>query len=415
MKPKISKFAPETGFPDLPFIDGVRLSAVDARISKSNKQDLMLAEISPKAIICGLLTKSQTCSAAVKRCRENFLECRDQNKPIGIIVNSGNANVFTGSDGENTVNETILSVAEHLKTVPINVFVASTGVIGEFLDSNLITSQIGQLVSMLKPDAFDAAAKAIMTTDTYPKGIHQELVLNGVPIKINGIAKGSGMIAPDMATMLVFIFSDVLIEREILQKMVTKCNKLSFNSITVDSDTSTSDSLFIVATGKAKMAPIKDLKDPRAKTFYETLSKTMLGLAQLVVKDGEGITKYIEIIVRGAVTYKSAFRIGKSIAESPLVKTAFAGEDANWGRIVMAIGKSGIKIDQKKLAIWFGNNLIAEHGSISDTFDENKVSRYMKNQTLIVTVDLGMGSKNSTIYTCDLTHEYISINADYRS
>ena len=415
MKPNISKFAPKRGFPNLPRIDGVRLSAIDAKISNSDKPDLMLAEISSQSTICGLLTKSQTCSPAVKWCRKNLNQFQDQNKPIGIIVNSGNANVFTGRAGEETVRKTALSVAEHLDTIPRNIFVASTGVIGELLDFSAVTLQMEQLVGNLKTEAFKIAANAIMTTDTYPKGVHEEFLLNDIPIKINGIAKGSGMIAPDMATMLVFIFSNISIEHDVLQKIVTACNKVSFNSITVDSDTSTSDSLFVVATGKAKMVPIKDFKDPRAKKFHKFLSKIMLDLAQLVVKDGEGITKYIEVIVKGSKTYKNAFKIGKSIADSPLVKTAFAGEDPNWGRIIMAIGKSGIKVDTQKISIWFGNHLIAQHGSISDTYNESKISQYMKNDSLVITVDLGIGNKSSSIYTCDLTHDYISINADYRS
>jgi glutamate N-acetyltransferase/amino-acid N-acetyltransferase len=377
--------------------------------------DLMLVEISSKATICGLLTQSQTCSAAVKWCRKNLKGNQNQNKPIGIIVNSGNANVFTGRSGEDTVNKTILSVAQHLNTVPQNIFVASTGVIGELLDPTIITSRMDQLVSGLKPQSFGIAAEAIMTTDTYSKGVHQEICLDGIPIKINGIAKGSGMIAPDMATMLAFIFSDISIERDVLQEIVTACNKTSFNSITVDSDTSTSDSLFVVATGKAPMTKIKSLEDPRAKKFYKFLSKAMLDLAHLVVKDGEGITKYIEIIVKGSESPESAFKVGKSIAESPLVKTAFAGEDPNWGRVVMAIGKSGIKIDKEKISIWFGNHLIAQNGSISESYNEPNVAKYMKNDSLVITVDLGLGNEKSSIYTCDLTHDYISINADYRS
>ena len=415
MKPNISKFAPQSGFPVLPPVDGVRLSGIDAKISKSNKPDLMLAEISSQATICGLFTKSQTCSAAVKWCRENLNKRQDQKKLIGIIVNSGNANVFTGHAGEAAVNKTILSSAKYLNTVPKNIFVASTGVIGELLDSNKITSKINELVSKLAPESFNIAAEAIMTTDTYPKGVHEKVVLDGIPIKINGIAKGSGMIAPDMATMLVFIFSDIAIEKDVLQKIVVKCNKHSFNSITVDSDTSTSDSLFVVATGKAKMARIQSLNDPRAKKFYKSLSKVMLDLAHLVVKDGEGLTKFIEVIVKGSKSQKSAFIVGKSIAESPLVKTAFAGEDPNWGRVVMAIGKSGVEMEKEKISIWFGNHLVAKNGSISDTYNELEVSNYMKNDSLVVTVDLGLGNKRSSIYTCDLTHDYISINADYRS
>ena len=415
MKNKTSKFFPKNGFPALPPIDGVRLSAVNAKISKSDKLDVMLAAVSAQATICGLLTKSKTCSAAVKRCRENLKEQLDEEKAIGIIVNSGNANVFTGRNGEDTVDRTVLSVAENLNTVAKNIFVASTGVIGEFLDSDKITSQMKNLFDRLHPSSFKIAAEAIMTTDTYPKGVHKEFLLDGIPIKINGIAKGSGMIAPDMATMLVFIFSDIAIDRDVLKKIVFKCNKTSFNSITVDSDTSTSDSLFVVATGKAKMTKIQSLKDPRAKVFYKSLSNTMLNLAHLVVKDGEGLTKFIEVNVIGSRSYKNAFTIGKSIAESPLVKTAFAGEDPNWGRVIMAIGKAGISIDEDKISIWFGNHLIAENGSKSNTYNEIEVAEYMKNDSLKLKVDLGMGNKEASIYTCDLTHDYISINADYRS
>ena len=415
MKPSTSKFAPKNGFLSLPPIDGIRLSAIDAKISKSSKPDLMLAEISSHATICGLLTNSKTCSAAVDNCRKNLKDHQDQEKLLGIIVNSGNANVFTGSHGEDVVKKTVLSVAKHLNTVPKNIFVASTGVIGEYLDSKKITSQMEKLVSGLKPSSFQIAAEAIMTTDTFPKGAYEEFILNGIPIKINGIAKGSGMIAPDMATMLVFIFSDIAIQSDILTKIVVKCNKDSFNSLTVDSDTSTSDSLFVVATGKAKMPKIKSLEDPRSQKFYKYLSKIMLDLAHLIVKDGEGLTKFIEVRVTGSQSHKNAFKVGKSIAESPLVKTAFAGEDPNWGRVVMAIGKSGVKINQEKISIWFGNHLVAQNGSISESYNELNVSKYMKNDSLVVTVNLGLGSKEASIYTCDLTHDYISINADYRS
>ena len=267
----------------------------------------------------------------------------------------------------------------------------------------------------LKANAFHNAAEAIMTTDTYQKGINTEFTLEGTRVTINGIAKGSGMIAPDMATMLVFLFSDVAIEKHILQEIIADCNETSFNCITVDSDTSTSDSLLVLATGKAQMPIIKDAKDPRAIYFRKQLAKIMLDLALMVVQDGEGITKFIQINVIGAKTDKSAFKIGKSIADSPLVKTAFAGEDPNWGRIVMAIGKSGIKIKKEKITLSFGNHVVAYNGSISETYDEKIVAQYMKNDSLVLTVNLNIGKGNSSIYTCDLTHDYISINADYRS
>ena len=415
MKLKISRFAPKNGFPDMPDIAGIRLAAVDSRISKAKKPDLMLIEVSPDSTICGLFTKSKTCSAAVNWSRKNIKKLRSKRKPIGLVVNSGNANVFTGSSGVTTVNETISSAAKYLNTSQKNIFIASTGVIGEVLNYNKITSQMAKLVSQLDHKTFSLAAEAIMTTDTYPKGVQNKLMLDDVSVQINGIAKGSGMIAPNMATMLVFIFSDIAIDKKILQQIITKCNKVSFNAITVDSDTSTSDSLFVIATGKAKMSKIDSLNDTRALKFQELLLKTMLELAHLVVKDGEGITKFFEVAVVGGKSDQSAFVIGKSIAESPLVKTAIAGEDPNWGRVVMAIGKAGIQVKQEKISIFFGNHLVAKDGSVSEGYNEKVVAEYMKNDSLILTVNLGLGEGRASVYTCDLTHDYISINADYRS
>ncbi len=412
---KISKFAPKDGFPNLPVIDGIKLSACNANISKEEKFDLLLVQAAPSSVISGLFTKSETCSPAVDWGRQNLKRAQNQKKPIAIVVNSGNANVFTGLAGKTTVQETILSVAQKLNTPQENIFVASTGVIGEHLHHKKITSQIETLINNAESDTFSDAAKAIMTTDTYPKGVHTTLTIENTDVKINGIAKGSGMIAPNMATMLVFIFSDIAIEKNILQQITAHCNIKSFNCITVDSDTSTSDSLLIITTGTAKMQKINSLTDPRAIKFQNYLYKTMLELAHLVIKDGEGITKFIEVTVSGAKTYKNAVRIAKSIAESPLVKTAFAGEDPNWGRVVMAIGKSGVKIKKEKISIFFGNNIIAENGSISENYNEKIISNYMKNDLLSVFVDLGLGKEKASIYTCDLTHEYISINADYRS
>lgn len=410
-----SKFAPSNGFPELPNIGGVELSACNANISKGSKVDLLLINASQDSTICGLFTKSETCSTAVKWSRQNLTKNQNQQKPIGIIVNSGNANVFTGSSGKIAVNKTIQAAAKHLKTSKENIFVASTGVIGEVLDYKKITSQIETLKNKLAPNSFFSAANAIMTTDTYPKGVCTKLNLDGTTVKINGIAKGSGMIAPNMATMLVFIFSDIAIEKDVLQKITAVCNEKSFNCITVDSDTSTSDSLFVIATGQAKMSKITSLKDPRAIVFQKYLKQIMLELALLVIKDGEGITKFIEVMVKGARSPDSAFKIGKSIAESPLVKTAFAGEDPNWGRVVMAIGKSGVPIDQEKISIFLGKHLVAKEGSVSKNYNEKIVANYMKNDSLTLTINLGLGKENASIYTCDLTHDYISINADYRS
>lgn len=415
MKNNISKFAPRNGFPNLRTISGIKLASINANISKGDKLDLLLIKASQNSIIAGLFTKSETCSAAVEWSRKNMKKCQSNKESLGILVNSGNANVFTGSSGTIAVKESVSSVARYLNAPEENIFIASTGVIGEFLDQKKIISKADELVKKLKPDSFFNAAKAIMTTDTFPKGVHTEFTLNGIKIKINGLAKGSGMIAPNMATMLVFIFSDIAIEKHLLQKIITRCNKKTFNCITVDSDTSTSDSLFAIATGKAKMTKITSLKDPRVAVLEKYLTEIMLKLAKLVIKDGEGITKFIEVIVKGAKHNKDAIKIGKAIAESPLVKTAFAGEDANWGRIVMAIGKSGIKIKKEKISIYFGEQIVAQNGSISKHYNEVLLSEYMKKDSLAVTVDLGIGQAKASIYTCDLTHDYISINADYRS
>ena len=415
MKISISKFAPKNRSFNLGIINGVELSSINANISKGKKLDLLLIKGCPDSTVSGLFTKSATSSAAVDWSRKSLKKMQNKISPICILVNSGNANVFTGPPGKITVEKSVLSVTQKLNTVNENVFVASTGVIGELLDFKKITCQIDNLASLLQPNGFQEAAEAIMTTDTYPKGITSEFTLNGTKIKITGIAKGSGMIAPNMATMLVFIFSDIAIEKKALQTITAKCNQKTFNCITVDSDTSTSDSLFVLATNKAKMSKISDLRDPRAIQFQKHLTKIMLNLAKLVIKDGEGITKFIEVIVKGAKTDKTASKIGKAIAESPLVKTAFAGEDPNWGRIVMAIGKSGVKVKKERISIYLGAHRVAKNGSVAENYDEEIVARYMKNDSLSVTVDLDNGKAQAKILTCDLSHDYISINADYRS
>ncbi len=409
------KFNNKKGFPFMPSIEGVELSSVNADIGKSKKLDLLLIKVSPGSKICGLLTKSKTCSAAVKWCRKNLKRDQNSSTPLGIIVNSGNANVFTGATGKKVIKKTVTAVRNAINSTSENIFVASTGVIGEPLDYSKITRKIDSLVTGLSKRKYHSAAKAIMTTDTYPKGASAQYTYMNESIKINGIAKGSGMIEPDMATMLVFIFSDISIDKSILQKIIKECNKSSFNSITVDSDTSTSDSLLCIGTGSAKMAPIKSYTDPRAVKFREVLEEVMMQLAYLVVRDGEGATKFIEVKVTGAKSKKSAFIIGKSIANSPLVKTAFAGEDPNWGRVVMAVGKSGEEIKPNKISIYFGDFLIAEQGSVSKSYSEIAVKKYMKNDSIFLKVDVGLGSGEASVYTCDLTQDYVVINADYRS
>ena len=402
-------------FPKMPSIEGIELGAINANISSEDKLDLMVAKLAPSSITCGVFTKSQTASAAVKWSKRNLEARPDKSLPIGLIVNSGNANVFTGRNGASVVADTAKTLAKELNSTVENIFIASTGVIGELLDIAKVQTNIAPLVKRLSKNSYKEAAEAIMTTDTFTKGVTRHLEINGQKITLNGIAKGSGMIAPNMATMLVFIFSDVNVSQEVLQKITESINKKTFNSITVDSDMSTSDMLLLFSTGNAKMSAINSLKDPRVDEFKQCLYEVMRDLAHLVVKDGEGAKKFIEINVTNAKTKRSAHKIAKSIAESPLVKTAFAGEDANWGRIVMAIGKSGQNFNQEDISIYFGDLLVAEKGSVVSNYKEDLVADYMKNDNLVVNVSIGQGKAKATVWTCDLTHEYISINADYRS
>jgi glutamate N-acetyltransferase/amino-acid N-acetyltransferase len=410
----ISPLAPKGGFPKLPVIDGVRFAAVEAGVKYAGRLDVMLAEIAEGSTIAGTFTRSKTRAAPVLWCQEN-LAMGALAGGSAILVNSGNANAFTGNNGMNGVEITAGAVAETLGVSPRNVFVASTGVIGEPLPSKRITSKMGELRDGLDAAKAEDAARAIMTTDTYAKGAKASVDLGGVTVQIAGFAKGSGMIAPDMATMLVFVFTDAKISQSVLQEIVSGATVTTFNSITVDSDTSTSDSLVVTATGKAAMEEITSVSDPRAVAFAEALRGVMLELAHLVVRDGEGATKFIGITVNGAESDAAAKTVGLSIANSPLVKTAFAGEDPNWGRIVMAIGKAGEAADRDKLSISFGDILVADKGWVSPDYREEDGADYMKGQDLNVTVDLGVGSGSATVWTCDLTHQYITINADYRS
>ncbi|MBL4874148.1 MAG: bifunctional glutamate N-acetyltransferase/amino-acid acetyltransferase ArgJ [Rhodobacteraceae bacterium] len=410
----ISPLAPKDGFPKLPVIDGVRFAAVEAGVKYQGRLDVMLAEIAEGSAISGTFTRSKTRAAPVLWCQENLAKGL-QAGGAAILVNSGNANAFTGNNGMNGVEVTAGAVAETLGINPRNVFVASTGVIGEPLPSERITSKMGALRDGLSDANAEDAARAIMTTDTYAKGAKASVDLGGVTVQIAGFAKGSGMIAPDMATMLVFVFTDAKIDQVVLQEIVSSATVTTFNSITVDSDTSTSDSLLVTATGKAAMDEVTSISDPRAAAFGDALRGLMLELAHLVVRDGEGATKFIEITVNGAESDAAAKTVGLSIANSPLVKTAFAGEDPNWGRIVMAIGKAGEAADRDKLSIWFGDTLVADKGWVSPDYREEDGADYMKGQDLSVTVDLGVGKGSATVWTCDLTHQYITINADYRS
>ena len=411
---KISPLAPKAGLPELNSIDGVRFSSACAGVKYKNRLDVMLAEICDNSSIAGVFTKSATRSAAVIDCQKKLLSVKSSSGPFAIVVNSGNSNAFTGKQGHNAVSEICSKFAQELDIPEKNVFSASTGVIGEHLDWKKIGAISKELVVGLSPRGLDKAAKAIMTTDTFAKGSSEEFAIDNKTIRISGIAKGSGMIAPDMATMLVYIFTDVGISPSQLQKIVSDLNEKTFNSITVDGDTSTSDSLMVVATGKSGCV-INDQNPKQLQQFKQALLRIMRDLAHQVVKDGEGASKFIEVNVSGAPSFSSARKVAKSIANSPLVKTAIAGEDPNWGRIIMAIGKSGAKVDRDLLRVSFGNLLVAENGWVSPSYSEEKAAKYMQNDEILIQVDLGLGSFKSVFWTCDFTQEYISINADYRS
>ena len=402
----VSPLAP-AAFPDLPVIDGVRFASAMAGVKYNNRTDVMLAELVEGSTVAGVFTRSATRSA-------NVLDCQAKNGKTqagraAIIVNSGNSNAFTGARGVEAVTALCAGVAEQTGIDADRIFTSSTGVIGEPLPYDRITAKIGELSANLNAGGIEGAAKAIMTTDTFPKGSAAEITVNGQTVKIAGIAKGSGMIAPDMATMLVYIFTDAKIGYEALQGVLSKLTDKTFNCITVDSDTSTSDTPLIGATG-ASGVDVTGNAD-----FEAALHKVMLDLSHQVIRDGEGATKFVEIQVTGAANDADAKRVGLSVANSPLVKTAIAGEDANWGRIVAAVGKSGAEADRDRLSIRFGDITVAENGWRAPNYSEADASAYMKNAELIIGVDLGIGTGASTVWTCDLTYEYIRINADYRS
>jgi glutamate N-acetyltransferase/amino-acid N-acetyltransferase len=359
-----------------------------------------------------VLTRSKCSSAAVDWCRETLAG----GVARALVVNSGNANAFTGVRGRESVKLTADHAARAVGCAPGEVFLASTGVIGEPLDAGKFAGVLDAMAGRLADSPWMEPARAIMTTDTFPKLAGATAEIDGAEVKISGIAKGSGMIAPDMATMLSFVFTDAPIAAPVLQGLLARHVKTSFNAITVDSDTSTSDTLLAFATGKAAgVAPLESIEDPRAEAFGAALADVLFDLAIQVVRDGEGATKQVAVTVEGAVSDESAFRIAQSIANSPLVKTAIAGEDANWGRVVMAVGKAGEPADRDRLSIRFGELLVARNGERAGGYDEAATSAYMKGEELEITVGLGLGEGRATVYTCDLTHGYITINGDYRS
>lgn len=410
----VSPLAP-AAFPDLPVIPGVEFAAGAAGIKYRDRTDVMLVKLPPGTAIAGAFTRSSTRAACVLDCQDKLSGSPDTDSGAAIIVNSGNANAFTGADGQRTVDAVTDAVARALGVPARRVFSSSTGVIGEPLPAQKITAIVRDLVGALDETAIAAAAQAIMTTDTFPKGAAAEIAVDGGTIRIAGIAKGSGMIAPDMATMLVYLFTDAKIEPKLLQRALSSLLDETFNAITVDSDTSTSDALILAATGRSDAPAITDLRSKAGRAFVRALGDVMRDLAQQVVRDGEGATKFVEVRVTGAASDQDAHKIAMSIANSPLVKTAIAGEDANWGRVVAAVGKSGARADRDRLSIRFGDMVLAENGWRAPGYDEAAASAYMQRDELVIGVDLGLGRGKRTVWTCDLTHRYIDINADYRS
>lgn len=413
----VSPLAPKTT-PVIAPVAGVTLAAGSAQVRYKDRTDVMLARIAPGSSMAGIFTRSSTRSAPVLWCQDALAGSGGMSpdgKPLAIIVNSGNANAFTGRAGEESVHALAAGVARVLGTDEGAVYQASTGVIGERLPHGRIEAVLNDLAATLSPDAWHGAAAAIMTTDTFPKLASATAEIGGRAVTISGFTKGSGMIAPDMATMLGFVFTDAAIAPQALQIMLRESARGSFNAITVDSDTSTSDTVLLAATGQAGNAAVTHANDPAAAGFRTALDTVMRDLAHQIVRDGEGATKFIQIAVTGAASDDAARIIALSIANSPLVKTAFAGEDPNWGRIVMAVGKSGEAADRDKLTIRFGDILVAENGWVAEKYREDDGASYMKGDELTVTVDVGVGGGCSTVWTCDLTHRYIEINADYRS
>lgn len=413
--PLVSPLAPKA-FPTIPAVEGVLLSTAEAGVRYAGRTDLMLVDIAPGSTLAGVFTRSATRSAAVLDCQEKLAKLSDKPRHgFAILVNSGNANTFTGQRGARDVDVIADATAQAVGIPSEHVFTSSTGVIGEPLEATKITDALHDLVSGLHGAGYEDAARAIMTTDTFPKGAFEQVEIGGKIVTVAGIAKGSGMIAPDMATMLGYVFTDAHVSQDGLQAMLTAATKLSFNAITVDSDTSTSDTVLLAATGRSHAPPIASGRSAEGKLLQGALTRVMQDLALQIVRDGEGATKLVEVRVTGAKSARDADKVARSIANSPLVKTAIAGEDPNWGRIVMAVGKSGAVADRDLLTIRFGDVLVAEKGWVAESYVEADGAAYMKRKELTLSVDLGLGSGASTVWTCDLTGRYIEINADYRS
>ena len=409
MSSQRSPLAP-AAFPTLPEVAGITRRVAQARYKNWDRCDLTYIELVEGTAVAGVLTKSRCASPEVDWCRAALVMGRAR----ALVVNAGNSNAFTGDRGRHAVEGLVGRVAHHLGCQPSDVFVASTGVIGVPLPLDKAEAGLAKAF-LADPCDWQTAAETIMTTDTFPKAAVTRAVVDGQSINLVGIIKGSGMIMPDMATMLGFIFTDAAIDRTWLQSALSVANERSFSCITVDSDTSTSDTVLAFATGTAGNRVLARDDDPGADAFCSALDELCLALAHQVVRDGEGARKFIAIEVTGATSNESAHRIGLSVANSPLVKTAVAGEDANWGRVVMAVGKAGEPAERDKLSIRFGETQVARAGLAVEGYDEAPVAAHLKGSDISIGVDMGIGHGRATIWTCDLTHGYISINADYRS
>jgi glutamate N-acetyltransferase / amino-acid N-acetyltransferase len=417
MSTAISPLAP-THVPEMPAIAGVKLATAAAGIRYKGRTDVLLAVLDKGTSVAGVFTQSKCPSAPVEWCRAKLKRGKSSKGGFAraLVVNSGNANAFTGKTGKQATTLTASIAAKAVGCKPDEIFLASTGVIGEPLDASKFNGVLGTLAQSAAPDGWMDAAKAIMTTDTFPKVATATVKLGKANVTISGMAKGAGMIAPDMATMLSFVFTDAPITAGALQSLLKAGVQDTFNAVTIDGDTSTSDTLLAFATGAAKDAPkISRAGDPRLKAFTKAFNSVLADLAEQVARDGEGARKLVEIIVEGATSKKSARKIAMSVANSPLVKTAIAGEDANWGRVVMAVGKAGEPANRDKLSISFNGIRVASKGARDPAYEEAEVSAAMKNPTIQIRIALGLGKGRDRVLTCDLTKEYVAINGDYRS
>ncbi|HEX4179255.1 MAG TPA: bifunctional glutamate N-acetyltransferase/amino-acid acetyltransferase ArgJ [Caulobacteraceae bacterium] len=409
--PPISPLA--VAFPAIPPIAGVELAAGSAGLYKHVRDDVLVMRFAPETACAGVFTRHGVGSAPVDWCQARLAPGGGAGR--GLVVNAGCANSFTGKPGAAAAKRVATAAAKRLGCRADEVMLASTGVIGVLLPDQKITDQLDKIVAGLHPDNWRPAAAAIMTTDTFPKGAFAEAEVGGVTVRIAGIAKGSGMIAPDMATMLSFITTDAAIAPAALQALVSRFTQSTFNRVTVDGDRSTNDTCLLFATGQSGAPRISRAGDGRLADFRDKLRGVMLDLAQQLVRDGEGASKFVKITVAGAASEASARKIARTIAESPLVKTAFAGEDANWGRIVMAVGRADEPIRRERICVRFGDLIAAKDGAVSPTYDEDQMSAYMKRAELEVSVEVGVGRATASMWTCDLTKRYVEINGDYRS